>query len=205
MFRPGQGERNMGINTLNANKTHPGPTGGEGPGAAPEEAILVALGANLPGVAGAAPIETCTRALDIMPRFGVAVLQRSRWFASAPLAAADQPDFVNGVARVSTALGPEALLAALHRIEEAFGRDRPYPNAARIIDLDLIAHGRTRCGADGEAAGGLVLPHPRLHERAFVLLPMADVAPDWRHPGSGASLAAMIAMLPPGQHCAPIA
>ena len=183
----------MGTNPPNANRNCRGT----------DAAILVALGANLPGPAGAAPIETCARALDIMPGFGIEVRRRSRWFASAPIPAADQPDFVNAVVEVATALGPEALLAALHRIEDALGRERSAPNAARVIDLDLIAHGRTRrCG--GETARGLVLPHPRAHQRAFVLLPMVDLVPGWRHPGNGASLASMIARLPRGQRCTPI-
>ena len=202
--RPGQGGWNMVINPPNANETHAGTAGGRS-GPAPDTAILVALGANLPGAGGAAPIETCGRALDLMPGFGIAIVRRSRWFASAPVPAADQPDFVNGVVLVATALDPEALLGALHRIEDTLGRERPHPNAARVIDLDLIAHGRIRRGTGGGAASGLVLPHPRVHERAFVLLPMADLVPGWRHPASGASLASMIAMLPPDRRCAPIA
>ena len=85
---------------------------------------------------------------------------------------------MNGVAVVETSLPPGDLLALLHEIERRFGRERREVNAARILDLDLIAYGDlVRTDAPP------LLPHPRLHERAFVLLPLADVAPDWRHPG----------------------
>ncbi len=171
----------------------------------PEAAVLVGLGANLTGAGGATPIETCARALDVMAASGIEVVRRSRWFGSAPLPPSDQPDFVNAVAEISTALGPEALLDVLHRIERTLGRERSRPNAARVIDLDLIAYGRTLRGGDGRAARGLVLPHPRLRERAFVLLPIADLVPAWRHPASGETLAGMIAALSRGQRCAAIA
>jgi 2-amino-4-hydroxy-6-hydroxymethyldihydropteridine diphosphokinase len=92
---------------------------------------------------------------------------------------------------VETALDPTALMAALHRIEDRFGRARRVRNAARTLDIDLIDY-------DGRVMNGpLILPHPRLTERAFVLLPLADVAPDWRHPVTGRSVAELIASLPP--------
>ena len=192
----------MGSFPPNANITRAGP-GGAGRSAA-AEAILVALGANLPGRTGAAPLESCRQALAMMPDHGIEVVRRSRWFVSAPVPPGAQPDYVNAVVEVASARGPEALLAALHRIEDRLGRVRSRPNAARIIDLDLIAHGRIRRDAADGCPAGLVLPHPRLHERAFVLLPMADLVPDWRHPASGATLEEMIAALPPGQRCAPL-
>ena len=166
-------------------------------------AVLVGLGANLPGATGAAPVETCARALEAMPAFGIEVVARSRWFSSAAVAETVQPDFVNGVARVATDLPPEGLLAALHRIEDLLGRRRPYPGAPRVIDLDLLAYGAALRDPGGGAAGP-VLPHPRLHERAFVLLPLTDVAPGWRHPATGSPLAALVAALPSGQRCAPL-
>jgi 2-amino-4-hydroxy-6-hydroxymethyldihydropteridine diphosphokinase len=102
---------------------------------------------------------------------------------------------VNGVAEVATALGPEALLALLHDVEAEFGRARPYLNAPRVLDLDLLAYGNvTRVGPQPP-----LLPHPRLAERGFVLLPLAEIRPEWRHPVSGRSLPEMIAALPTGQ------
>lgn len=89
------------------------------------------------------------------------------------------PPFINGVALVETMLSPAALLAVLHGIERRFGRRRRYKNEPRVLDLDLIDyHGQV-------AEGPPVLPHPRAHSRAFVLLPLAEVAPAWRHPVSG--------------------
>lgn len=157
--------------------------------------ILIGLGANLPSAAGA-PRATLEAALAELAAAGVAVERRSPWYRSAPVpAAADhQPWYVNGVAAVATSLGPVELLALLHRIEARFGRVRRRRNEARALDLDLLDYdGLTRQEAP-------VLPHPRLHERAFVLLPLQDVAPGWRHPVSGKTVAELISSLPGGQH-----
>jgi 2-amino-4-hydroxy-6-hydroxymethyldihydropteridine diphosphokinase len=164
--------------------------------------ILVALGANLPTARHGSPRENCEAALAAFTEAGIRVLKRSRWYRSAPVPPSGQPDFVNGVAAVETALAPAALLARLHEIERALGRVRGEPNAARTLDLDLLAyHDRVSDGGDG----GPVLPHPRMEGRAFVLLPLRDVAPDWRHPRSGRSVAALIAALGPDQRAEPIA
>ena len=108
--------------------------------------------------------------------------------------------FVNAVAEVATDLGPEALLALLHSVEERFGRVRRERNEARVLDLDLLAFGDLVT----DTPGGLVLPHPRLHLRAFVLLPLADLAPGWRHPATGRPIRELIAELPAGQEARPI-
>ncbi len=130
----------------------------------------------------------------------VTVVRRSRWYTSAPVPPSDQPWFVNGVALVATGLGPANLLATLHRIENEFGRVRRVRNEARVIDLDLLAYGDLVLG-EGE---GLVLPHPRLRTRAFVLLPLAEVAPDWRHPVSGEAVEDLIRTLPADQGAVPL-
>ena len=154
--------------------------------------ILIGLGANLPSVAGAPPA-TLAAALAALAEAEVRLVRRSPWYRSAPVPAGDQPWYVNGVVLVATPLSPAELLAVLHRVEASFGRIRRTRNEPRPLDLDLLDYdGRFRQEPP-------VLPHPRLHERAFVLLPLRDVAPDWRHPASGAGLAELIAALPPGQ------
>jgi len=156
--------------------------------------ILLGLGANLPSARHGKPQATLAAALAALAAEGVAVERRSPWYRSAPVPAAEnQPWYVNGVAEVKTALAPEALLALLHRVEQRFGRVRRQRNEPRVLDLDLLDY-------DGLVQrDGAVLPHPRLHERAFVLLPLRDVAPGWRHPSLGRGVDELIAALPPGQ------
>jgi 2-amino-4-hydroxy-6-hydroxymethyldihydropteridine diphosphokinase len=103
---------------------------------------------------------------------------------------------VNGVAEISTDLDADALLDTLHAVEEVFGRVRSVPNAPRRIDLDLLDYcGELAAGGPGRAT----LPHPRMTIRAFVLRPLADLAPAWRHPGTGTPIADLVAALPEGQ------
>jgi len=154
-------------------------------------AIYIALGANLPSDHGA-PEATLEAALAVIRAAGVTVEAQSPWYATAAVPRSDQPDYVNGAARVCTQLGPADLLALLHRIEQRFGRVRVHRDEARVVDLDLIDYG----GMVVEPAGeGLRLPHPRAHLRGFVLLPLRDVAPDWRHPVSGRTIDALIGEL----------
>ncbi|MFT4253028.1 MAG: 2-amino-4-hydroxy-6-hydroxymethyldihydropteridine diphosphokinase [Caulobacter sp.] len=140
--------------------------------------MVVALGCNLPGAytSREALLEAAVCALA---GEGMAVVGRSGWWTSAAWPDPTGPAYLNGVVLVETALAPAETLAALHRVEAAFGRARAERNAARTLDLDLIAHGRT--AADGD----LVLPHPRAHERLFVMGPLAEVAPGWTHPVLG--------------------
>ena len=98
---------------------------------------------------------------------------------------------MNGVARLRGEVAPEALLRALQSVEDAAGRVRPYPNAPRTLDLDIVAMGRLV-----RAAPDPVLPHPRAHLRRFVLVPLAEVWPDWTDPASGRSLSEMLRSLP---------
>lgn len=158
--------------------------------------ILVAIGANLAGGGFASPLATCDAAVARLsddPQLTVHAV--SRWFESEPVPPSDQPWYVNGVIRIDTALGPVALLARLHDIEASFGRMRRTRNEARPLDLDIIDYNGQL--ADGAGAGP-VLPHPRAAERLFVLLPLRDVAPEWRHPVSGEAVEALIATLPSG-------
>lgn len=158
--------------------------------------ILVAIGANLPADGYGSPLATCQAALDRLDgHSGVTVEARSRWYESEPVPVSNQPWYINGVLRVASTLGPAALLERLHAIEASFGRVRRVVNEARPLDLDLIDYdGEARAGDDG----GPVLPHPRAHERAFVLLPLAEVAPGWRHPVTGTRVGDLIAALPSG-------
>lgn len=159
--------------------------------------ILIALGSNLHGASGG-PRATCEAALERLRALGIEIVAVSPWYETAPIPASDQPWFVNGVVQVRTALAPEALLDLLHQVEAEFGRARSVPNAARVIDLDLLAY-------DGEhRTGPLNLPHPRMHERAFVLYPLRDIAPAWTHPTLGLTPSALVAALPPGQGIRPL-
>ncbi|MEJ2119238.1 MAG: 2-amino-4-hydroxy-6-hydroxymethyldihydropteridine diphosphokinase [Alphaproteobacteria bacterium] len=157
--------------------------------------ILIGIGSNLPSDYGP-PRETCAAALDALEREPVRITARSRWYRSSPVPLSDQPWFVNGVIAIETELDPEALLAALHRVEAEFGRAPPQeraakPNAARPLDLDLLAYDElVREGPEPP-----ILPHPRMAERAFVLLPLREIAPDWRDSESGEPLSALVEAL----------
>ena len=156
--------------------------------------ILIGIGANLPSDYGP-PLQTCEAALTELSAAGIVVSRRSRWYESAPEPASAQPWYVNGVAELDTGVEPPALLDALHRIEAKFGRDeaaRVEKNAARPLDLDLLCYHERLAAAPSRP----VLPHPRMHQRAFVLLPLRELAPAWRHPDSGAALDDLIADLP---------
>lgn len=158
--------------------------------------VFVALGANLEHPLYGAPRRALEAALEELGRRGMAVRRVSPWYRTAPVPASDQPWYVNAVAEVVTDLSADALLARLHEVEDAFGRVRTVPNAARLIDLDLLDfHGEIASGGPGRAT----LPHPRMEGRAFVLKPLADLAPDWRHPRTGISIQDLLAALPPDQ------
>lgn len=154
---------------------------------------FVAIGANLPSPAGLPALCTCERAASALD--GVAGLRLaavSAWYASDPVPPSGQPPYINGVARLEGLADPAALLAALQAIEAAFGRQRSVPNAARTLDLDIAAIGDlVRAGPDP------IIPHPRMHEREFVLRPLLDVAADWMHPILHTSTAGLLAALPP--------
>jgi 2-amino-4-hydroxy-6-hydroxymethyldihydropteridine diphosphokinase len=164
---------------------------------ASKNGIYIGLGANLASASGS-PRATCEAALARLDALGARIIRRSRWFRSAPVPVSDQPWFVNGVAAVAWTGTPENLLALLHAVEAVLGRQRRERNEARAIDLDILAMG------DLVREASPVLPHPRLHERAFVLRPLADLAPDWRHPVSGRSIADLIADLPTDQVAEPM-
>lgn len=142
----------------------------------------MALGCNLPG-AYTSREALLEAALEALVSEGFTVAKRSSWWTSAAWPDPAAPAYLNGVAVVETSLDPDETLAALHRVEARFGRARGERNAPRTLDLDLIAHGRS------VISDGLFVPHPRAHERLFVMGPLAEIAPDWRHPVSGATAA----------------
>ncbi len=157
--------------------------------------ILVGIGANLSSPDFGSPRSACEFALKEIEKQGVKIKHRSNWYRSEPVPKSDQPWYINAVASLETELPPAELLQLLHEVEAKLGRVRKVRNEARIIDLDLLAYGQT-VSKDGETP---VLPHPRLHERAFVVLPLVEIAPEWCHPVSGKSGQALVADLPPGQ------
>ena len=136
----------------------------------------IGLGANLNDPA--AQVEYALAELDRLP--GTRLIARSSLYASAPVGYVDQPDFINAVAQVETDLAPRALLVALLDIEHRHGRERSFRNAPRTLDLDLLLYGDAHFHEEA-----LTLPHPRMHERAFVLLPLLEIAPDATIPGRG--------------------
>ena len=166
-----------------------------------QSSIFIGAGANLPHPIHGAPRPTLEAAFAELGRRGVSIVRASPWYSTAPVPVSDQPRYVNVVVEVVTKLSPDRLLAILHDVEAAFGRVRTVANAARMIDLDLLDfQGRMAAGGPGQA----ILPHPRMRERAFVLRPLADLAPAWRHPLCGTSIQALLAVLPPGQTIEPL-
>ncbi|MBL6934490.1 MAG: 2-amino-4-hydroxy-6-hydroxymethyldihydropteridine diphosphokinase [Alphaproteobacteria bacterium] len=157
--------------------------------------IIIGIGSNLPSEIYGAPAANCEAALGVLEERGLSITKRARWYESAPVPVSDQPWFVNGAVAVETALSPRSLLELLHDIEHGFGRVRRVRNEARILDLDLIAY--DDLVIEGEE--GPVLPHPRMHERAFVLLPLRELAPDWIHPTLKTPIEELVSALPEGQ------
>jgi 2-amino-4-hydroxy-6-hydroxymethyldihydropteridine diphosphokinase len=148
--------------------------------------ILISLGANLPSAVGS-PDATLRAALGSFRLRGMHVERQSRFYRSAAWPDPSDPPFVNAVARLTTEFEPAELLRALHEVEAEFGRVRGAKNAPRSLDLDLIDYG----GRIEE--GPPQLPHPRIEARAFVLVPLRDVAPRWRHPVSAKTVSELIA------------
>ncbi|WP_434289371.1 2-amino-4-hydroxy-6-hydroxymethyldihydropteridine diphosphokinase [Celeribacter sp. SCSIO 80788] len=170
----------------------------------------IAFGANLPSTAGA-PIETLRAAVRDLKDADLAITAVSGIYETPCFPKGAGPDYINFAAEIETSLAPEALLARLHEVEHSFGRVRKIRWAGRPIDLDLMA-------VEGEvlpdiasvnswitlplaeqsvrAPDQLILPHPRIQDRAFMLIPFADLAPDWRHPILGQTVAEMLASRP---------
>jgi 2-amino-4-hydroxy-6-hydroxymethyldihydropteridine diphosphokinase len=151
--------------------------------------IVIALGSNLSSHAGA-PKNTLAATLARLADNEVRLRKVSRFYQSIAWPDPRDPSFVNAVAIIETDRDPQSLMALLHETEDAFGRVRGARNAPRTLDLDLIDYnGRVE-------AGPPVLPHPRIETRGFVLIPLREIAPRWRHPASGAAIDDLIMALP---------
>lgn len=176
----------------------------------PEEIYLIALGGNLPSTAGS-PEETLRTVLNRLREVGVRVLAASRMFRTPCFPTGAGPDYVNAAAKVAYDGKPAELLQLLHELEGEYGRARAQRWGQRTLDLDLLAAENQvvpdRATYDAwkglplerqmrEVPDQIILPHPRLHERAFVLVPLSDVASDWVHPILNRSVAEMVAGLP---------
>ena len=175
-----------------------------------ETIALIAFGSNVSTALGS-PAEMVSASLAALESTGFTLRARSRFFRTPAFPHGSGPDFVNACAAFETPWPADRVLEHLHRIEARFGRKRKKRWAPRTLDLDLIALGGavtpSRDVVDTwmslplelqtqTAPDQLILPHPRLHERAFVLIPLADVAAGWRHPITGNSVAEMVAALP---------
>ena len=156
--------------------------------------ILIGIGSNLAAPPSETPLATAQAALPALAGPHLQPALCSSWYASAPVPQSDQPWFVNAVALLSTDLEPDVLLSRMLDVEARFGRVRGERNAARTLDLDLLDY-------DGLIVDTprLMLPHPRLHERRFVLEPLHEIAPSWRHPILDMTAAELLARAPPQQ------
>ncbi len=163
-----------------------------------DDAVIVALGSDLPGafISCSALLEA---ALEQFAPHGLKVVACSSWWRSDAWPDPSKPPYVNGVALIRTDLDPHAAHQALQALEGAFGRERGEANAPRTLDLDLVAYGRQVIDS-----ADLTLPHPRAHQRLFVMGPLAQVAPGWRHPISGVSATDLAASATVGRDARPI-
>jgi len=171
---------------------------------------LVALGSNMQSDVGS-PHQMLKAALEMLERAEAVIRARSRFYATPAVPIGNGPDFVNGAALLETTWAPQEVITHLHAVEARLGRRRAERWGARVIDLDLLAMdhlilpdvstvrgwmGLTPDEQQVKAPGQLILPHPRLHQRGFVLVPLSDIAADWIHPITRRTVAQMCADLP---------
>lgn len=172
--------------------------------------VLILLGSNATSTV-AESANLISQALERIAALGVQIDSQSRIYETPCFPAGAGPDFANLAAGLRTDLPPEVLLALLHQVEDEFGRERPSRWAARTLDIDLIGYGDRVCpdastlkdwiempleGQMQQAPSELILPHPRLQDRGFALIPLCEIAPTWRHPFFGQTLAELCAALP---------
>jgi 2-amino-4-hydroxy-6-hydroxymethyldihydropteridine diphosphokinase len=143
--------------------------------------ILIALGSNITGPWGS-PHQTVLRAVEEMQQHNISILKVSSLIETAPFGVTNQPNFVNAVAKIRTDLSPEVLMQTLHAIESIAGRKRLERWGPRTLDLDLLDYNGLIKKPSNNALETLELPHPGIEERTFVLQPIAEIAPRWKHP-----------------------
>ena len=163
-----------------------------------DEAVIVALGGNMAGDFGTSEA-LLEAALTGLAEAGLPILLRSSWWRSAAWPDPNAQEYRNGVVLVEAQLSPQDLIQTLFMIEARFGRARGARNASRTLDLDLIAYGRLV--SDDPA---LTLPHPRAHERLFVMGPLAEITPRWRHPVLGRTAEQLAAAATVGRDATPV-
>ncbi len=156
--------------------------------------VFLGIGGNLAPEGYDSVRAGCDAAVEQLATFGFADLALSPWYETAPVPVSGQPWYINAVISATTSMPPHVALAAMHVIEADLGRVRGVRNAARVLDIDLLDYNGIVLQSDE-----ITLPHPRMHQRAFVLLPLRDLAPDWVHPLLRQGLERLIAALPPDQ------
>ena len=161
--------------------------------------IFIGLGANLPTRLYGPPRAALGAALHTLHTAGINVIRRAPWYESAPVPMSDDPWYVNGVAEIRTALSPHQLIRKLLAIETDAGRFRQAGITSRILDLDLLAYDQVVINAETQDGVNASVPHPRMAERAFVMLPLADLCPNWVHPKSGKGITEILSDMPPEQ------
>lgn len=168
--------------------------------------ILIAIGANLSNVQFKTPRAACGAALQCLNKHkNIIIKNRSQWYRTAPVPVSDQPWYVNAVIEIESTLPPLRLMQVLLDTEQHLGRVRSTANAPRIIDLDLLCYNNMVMQCDQTTNHpALAIPHPRLHERAFVLLPLSNITRRWVHPITNKTVETMITELNPSQQTEPM-
>lgn len=156
--------------------------------------ILIGTGGNLQSTFGTVK-ETLEKAYELLEKEGCFIEKSSGWYETAPVPVSDQPWYQNRVFSVRTEQTPQELIRTLLKVEAELGRVRTVKNAARVLDLDLLAYHDEIVDEPPET----IVPHPRMHLRAFVLYPLREIAPDWTHPVLHRNVDELIDALPEGQ------
>jgi 2-amino-4-hydroxy-6-hydroxymethyldihydropteridine diphosphokinase len=157
--------------------------------------IFVGVGSNIPAKGYSSPKTTIEAAVKAFDAFGIALIKVSKFYTTSPVPSSNQPWFVNCVVQVNTKLNPIECMTALLEIESMFQRERSVPNAKRTLDLDLLDY----MGLITPQKDRLILPHPRMNKRAFVLAPLSDICANWVCPKEGKKIDELIKELPSEQ------